>query len=253
MFAALARITNPAASTVAEMLDSYLTHGTADLAPQTLEGYRRKKPALVTVFGSMSPDEIQPNQVAQFLELRKKQNKSVAGNREMALLSSAFSYAMRNGFCARNPCYGVRRNKEKPRSRYVTDDEFTAACERASEPLRRLMLFAYLTGWRQGDCIALDWESVSDEGISLTESKTGKKLRVSWSDELREIVGKGEGKVFLNSRGRPWTSSGVQSAMQRLKVDWTFHDLRAKAESDHASGLGLMALYRRARVVTPVR
>ena len=38
--------------------------------------------------------------------------------------------------------------------------------------------------------------------------------------------------------------------MRRLKVEWTFHDLRAKAESDSETGLGLLTRYKRARRVT---
>lgn len=35
--------------------------------------------------------------------------------------------------------------------------------------------------------------------------------------------------------------------MRRLDVSWTFHDLRAKADSDHETGLGLMRRHNRAR------
>jgi hypothetical protein len=41
--------------------------------------------------------------------------------------------------------------------------------------------------------------------------------------------------------------------MRRLDVDWTFHALRAKAESDHAKGLGLLSRYKRARDLDPTR
>jgi hypothetical protein len=41
--------------------------------------------------------------------------------------------------------------------------------------------------------------------------------------------------------------------MRRLQVDWNFHDIRAKAESDHATGMGLLSRYKRARRITPTR
>jgi len=59
--------------------------------------------------------------------------------------------------------------------------------------------------------------------------------------------------VFTDTNGEPWGFWAVQSAMRRLDVDWTFHDLRAKAESDHATGLGLLSRYKRARNLEPVR
>jgi hypothetical protein len=39
-------------------------------------------------------------------------------------------------------------------------------------------------------------------------------------------------QVFLTVRGLPWTESGMQSAMARLDVDYTFRQLRPKAASD---------------------
>jgi hypothetical protein len=47
--------------------------------------------------------------------------------------------------------------------------------------------------------------------------------------------------------------SAIQSAMRRLDVSWTFHDLRAKADSDHETGLGLMCRYNRARRLRAVK
>lgn len=36
-------------------------------------------------------------------------------------------------------------------------------------------------------------------------------------------------------------------------TEWRFHDVRAKAESDHETGLGLMRRYTRARKLRAVR
>jgi hypothetical protein len=48
--------------------------------------------------------------------------------------------------------------------------------------------------------------------------------------------------------------SQVRRVRERLgKHNWTLHDIRAKAESDHSEGLGLLPLYRRVHRITPVR
>ena len=64
--------------------------------------------------------------------------------------------------------------------------------------------------------------------------------------------------VFTNSRGEKLTEWAAMSALQRVRekvggAKFGFHDLRAKGESDHKTGMGLMALYKRRHVVTPVR
>ena len=122
-----------------------------------------------------------------------------------------------------------------------------------------MLELAYLTGLRQGDLIRLTHLQIREDGIHVTESKRGRRIRVQWSAPLRVVVQRATARagicprLLTNSRGEPWTSSGFQTAFQRLGVPWTFHDLRAKAESDHETGLGLLSRYQRARILTPVR
>lgn len=241
--------------TMADIMRAWLQDGAARLKPKTQAEYRRAiEKRLEPVFGRMLPGAILPTHIAQYLERRS----GPKGNREIAALSTVFEWSLRKGYAVSNPCRGVRRNTERPRRRYVDDFEFEEALRAARPELRRIMLAAYLTGLRQGDLIALRPDQVGPDGITLEESKRGKRIVIAWSDELRDLVRealeKSDGaRVFANSRGEPWTSSGLQTAFQRLRVGFTFHDLRAKAESDHESGLGLLARYKRARRLTPVR
>ena len=240
--------------TMADILTAWLKepHG---LRPRTQLEYRRHiLKTLQPTFGKMLPEAIQETHIAQYMERRR----GPTGNRERATLSTVFEWAMRKGYATRNPCRGVRRNKESPRRRYVEDSELEAALERAPVELGRLMRAAFLTGLRQGDLRAMRKDQVRPDGLVLAESKRGKQVAVGWSDELRALVREAMessacDRVFTNSTGQPWSLWAVQSAMRRLAVDFTFHDLRAKAESDHAVGLGLLTSYKRARRVTPVR
>ena len=59
--------------------------------------------------------------------------------------------------------------------------------------------------------------------------------------------------VSTNRSALPWSMSVIQSAMRRLNVCRTFHCLRAKADSDHDTGLGLMRRYSRARHLRAVK
>jgi len=167
--------------------------------------------------------------------------------------------SQRNGLVEVNPCRRVRRNQERPRSRYVSDTEFRAAFEATGEAFQDLLAVALLTGLRQGDLRTMRRDQVSKEGLTVTESKTGRVRLIEWSDALRFFVTRAMSRapespyVLTNARGQPWGMWAVQSAMRRLGVDWRFHDIRAKAESDHAQGLDLLPLYRRAKRYKPVR
>lgn len=258
LYRALSHLTKPEARTVSAMVESFLTHGTADLRPATIKSYTAKKKPILAVFGDMPPAEVTSGHVAQYLELRRQQGHSVAGNREIEVLSSAYNYGQRNGMCDTNPCRGVRRNRERPRRRYIRDDEFRSAFERASEPFQDLLAVALLTGLRQRDLRFLRRDQVGKGVILLEESKTGKRLEIALTESLRFFLDRAMTRcesewVLTNSKGQQWREWAIQSAMRRLDVDWTFHDLRAKAESDHAEGLGLMALYKRAKKISPVR
>ena len=62
-------------------------------------------------------ESITPQVVAQYRDARTAK---IRANREIALLSHAFTIAREWGLTAKaNPCFGVRRNKEKPRDYYA--------------------------------------------------------------------------------------------------------------------------------------
>jgi integrase len=250
---ALAELQSPAPRTVGQLVDAWLGES-HPLAQRTLQAYRSSLERITAVFGRMPVAALSSGDVAQYIARRG----GVKANREMAALSSVYAWAMRRGHASFNPCHGVRRNPEKPRDRYVTNRELSAALRRAPTEARELILAAYLTGLRQGDLRALTKSGIGREGLSLVEGKGKNRLVVVWSGPLKTLVGRALlrsqcDRIFTNSQGQAWSLWAVQSFMRRLDVDWTFHDLRAKAESDHKTGMGLLSRYKRARRVTPVR
>ena len=259
LYRALALATRPPApDTIDRLLDCYIADWLPQRRPSTIRSYEGRIPRLRRVFGHMAIADVEPTHVSQFIEKRREGGAAVSGNREMAVLSAAFDFAMRKGWAKFNPCRGVRRNTEKPRKRFVDDQEFAAALAKSHPRFRAFLRFAELTGLRQSDIRALTWDQITAAGIEIRESKTGKRLTIEWSDELVGLIAeaftweKGP-HVLVNAWGRSWEVWGLQSAMRRLQVDWTLHDIRARAESIHPVGLGLLTRYKRARRISPVR
>lgn len=248
---------------VAGLLLAYLKDGTDEIRPITVAKYRQAIISrLIPVFGHLPTDSVTSAHVAQFLEARKRAGASASANRERAVLSSAYAYGMRRGLAKANPCYGVRRNKEKPSRRYVEHDELRKVLDRAPRFLYRLLAVAYLTGARQTDLVGWQVGNVTDRGIEYTESKTGKPRLIAWSPTVRSLVeeavaGRKEGAVFTSSRGGSWGVWGLQSAMRRLAPGFRFRDLRPKAETDAPGTLGhvgqMQGKYTRRVTVKPVR
>ena len=244
--------------TVGEILPLYLAG--ADLTPTTRREYRRICEArLIHHFGRMPIGSLTQAHLAKYLDKRQSDGASVMGNRERAVLSSAYQYAMRKGWATSNPCHGVRRNKERPRKRYVSDAEFLAAFEAAPEPLQDVLAIGLLTGARQGDLRAMRRAALTPDGILIAEGKTqhttGKTRLIEWSDALRFFVRRALERqervaargadpkrhrrarpvsdfVLTNRFNQPWSMGGLQTAIKRLELDWHFHDLRGKSASD---------------------
>jgi integrase len=249
LYTALARLAAQRVANLGDMINEYVRAGMTELRPKTQKNYRSYVRNLTAVFGHMQPDQVTPGDVARYLETRKQAGAPVMGNREIEMLGSVYQYGLRNGYCESNPCRFVRRNRESPRRRYLTHEEFLDAFNRAPEPFQDFLALAYLTGLRQKDLRELRRDQLTPEGIVVDESKTGKRRIVGWSDSLRWFVeracSRSDGPYVLTGQRGPWGEWAVQSAMRRLGVTWTLHQVRHKAETDHREGMGLLPLYRR--------
>ena len=272
-------------ATIGELLPRYLAE--AEITARTRDEYLRICEArLLHHFGRMPIRALTQVHVAKYLEKRKLDGAPVMGNRERAVLSGAYQFALRKGWATSNPCQGVRRNKERPRKRYVADAEFLVAFEAAPEALQDFLAIGLLTGAREGDLRKLKRTDLTPEGILIVEGKTalstGKTRLVAWSDALRffvrralerqdHIAGKDADPrkhrqvrpvsecVLANRFNEPWTESAIQSALKRLPRDgWHFHDLRGKAASDASHnilghGVQMLGVYVRHQKVAALR
>lgn len=229
--------------TVAEAIANYLAVSANRLSKATMVGYTQNTRQLLPVFGAMSIDDVTRADVYAYVVKRG----NYAGNRERGLLSAVYAHLGRCGvFNGINPAAGMRfRNPEKPRKRYVSDDELHKLLAAASPRMRTLFSFAYLTGMRQADVIGLKLTAATDEGIAYTIQKTGESHLIAWTDELRALWKEaarnriGAQPLFLARDGIAYKSSGLQTATRRIAKragleNLHFHDLRRKAGSDSA-------------------
>lgn len=246
-----------------QIMALFMARGLSTLSPRSRPEYRRIiEGRLQHHFGHMLPESLEPSHIAQYLELRSRDGAPVGGNRERAVLGSVCSWAMRFGWIGKNPCHGVRRNRERPSRRYVTTADLQSALDRASEPLADLLAVAYLTGFRQTDLLAMQKTAVTAKGLRLRQSKDGKPVMMEWTPILKDIVERSVGRskglyVFTGVRGRPWTVSGLESAIRRLKPGFRFRELRAKAATDAKHNIlghsaQMLPVYLRERVTKPV-
>lgn len=239
--------TEPESGTINHLWNFYKATELPELAKTTQLNRLRMGERLCKSFGHMRLDSLQPGHIADYLSYHPAK---VAANREITLLSAMYTLAMSKYWVDHNPCLGVKRNKEKRRDRYIEDWEFMAVKGLASDLMQSIMDFAYLTGWRQGDILALHLNQISEEGIRVKTQKTGKKQVLSWTPALREVVERLRSArpnvagfyLICSGSGDRYTPSGFKANWQRLmnkalkenvlQERFTFHDIRAKSGTD---------------------
>lgn len=252
---------NETAGTISELLDRYLLEVMPLKAPRTRINQIRIAEKLRQVFGNMKLLEIEPRHIYAYVSKRAAK---VAAHREVEVLSHLFTKAVEWGYINRHPFKGeVRLQGEKPRTRYVTDEEVTACL--SLKPRRKkdvvTVIQAYirlklLTGLRRGDLLRMKMTDEKEDGLHVNTHKTGKPIIYEWSDELRAAVQLAKAArptqlsqfLFCTRRGKGYMNeetgepSGWASIWQRfmkrvmseteVKERFTEHDLRAKTASD---------------------
>ena len=228
--------------TVAALIDEYLSvYAATAKAPRTYKDNLKEAVFLKIFFGEMQPQHVQARHVGAYLEANRK-TRPVRANREKALLSHIFTWAMRHPTwgCTiqQNPCRGVVRNKETKRIRIVDDAEYMAVFNLASTNVQRLMTLVYRTLQRPSDILKLSSNNIVErmvdgtviEVLSFNQGKTNATVEIILTDDLRAALYDSDkndnnliklennvpSKVFiLNRAGKPYCLDGIDSNFRR--------------------------------------
>lgn len=223
------------------------------LAPRTQKDYESYRKTIVTVFGRMRPNAIQPHHVRLFMDklanARGKGGKpaNATANRHKACLQKICSWAYQYGQLKLNPCTGVSKRDEQSRDRYITDQEYQNIYNNAEQACQAAMEIAYLCMARISDVVNIKLNQLLEEGIFIQQAKTKKKQIKAWSDRLLIAVKlaralpckQGIDTIFLFNKqdGSKYSVRSIQAQFNKAKnaagiTDCTFHDLKAKGVSD---------------------
>lgn len=248
-----------------EQQKKYLaSHSLDALAPRTIKDYEESLTKfIIPVFGRMHPNDVTRNHIAKYL-MDGRETRRTRVNRERAALSSAFKYGLAMGMAKENPCHGVPRNRERPRTRNVSIAEFNAFLAHAQAKGGSSYMVALIgctvamTGRRRAEILNLTKAALLPEGFKVKDCKTkfGEAERhylIEWSDVLLQIVDAAANIKRFNStknrvasiylfgtedNGGPYTDAGFSCLWNRLMHSYapggvksekwfTAHDLRA--------------------------
>jgi len=220
----------------------YEDYHNSDLAKSTLKQYDSIRPRITAGFGDFEPHEITAAHIGQFLELYKS-TPNIA-NRMLSVLKTIFDKGCRLGACDFNPTHGIKRFKEKHRTRLITEQEFAAIRSNANQQTRLVMDMCFLTAQRISDVLGIKHEDISPEGIKFAPQKTRgeKKILVQMTPELERVVAEAKSmhKVMCaylfhpKGKATPYSYRAMKDNLNRAAKaagvdDVGWHDFRAMA------------------------
>lgn len=267
-------IEQPKAHTISWLLSLYIASPQyRSLSARTQADYKRYAAVINSrplpngnPFGKCSLTSITKRTVRGYLDTAPA---PVQANRQIAFLKSAWSWVEERHAIGANPCTGVKLNKESPRDRYVTHEDYELALSYAPEWLQIAMGLAYYCRARRGEVLALTYDKVTEDGILVERSKRSLD-EITVAQEVLDLVERsktlpeGSDRIVRNSLGAPISTGGFDSAWRRLALKmrdrhFAFHDLKAKGVSDmegeqwagHRSKKALAVYQRKARRISP--
>jgi len=164
-----------------------------------------------------------------------------------------------------NPAKGVKPQPELPRTRYVTDAEYLAVYDRASDYVQIVMEIQYLCRLRKAEVVGPDPRNIDplhplgyeglkrkhllEEGLHVVRAKDSKEQVIAWSPRLKKAVERAKALpgpastnfLLHNRQGQQIRMSALNSAFCRARKkamdetgieSFNLHDLKAKGVSD---------------------
>jgi len=213
-------------------------------AESTQTQYQHSARLLKDAFAEFRPEQVRHGDVVQMMDAYS--DRIAVANRMLTVLRMVYRWALDRQLVEFDPTVSVKRYKQKPRDRLISEAEYTAIYKQCAPWVQVIMDLCYLTGQRIGDVLKIEHAHLLDEGIYFEQQKTGKKLIVGWSPELLAVVERARTLPFtLKSAkylisGRAGTMFRHTNVWRRFKDaaravginDVTLHDLRAMAGTE---------------------
>jgi integrase len=216
---------------LAGLIQKYLSSAQyARLAPRTQSDYRRALDVVRDDLGTMELRALEARKALSVLmDWRDKYKGSPkTADDRMGALSLVLEWARKRGDIPENPLREFPRLYRVNRAEMIwSDDHLDLLLSKVKTKEGRLAIrFAAYTGLRLGDLAALAKSAVKPDVIVWQTAKSGGKRTVviPITDEIDQILGELPDRtetntttLLITSRGKPWTTFGLQTTLQKAK------------------------------------
>jgi integrase len=183
--------------TVAQWFDHFVKQKQKSRADKTFLRHAQMMNEFVGFLGyraNLNLAVVTSKDIADFRDKRESRGLAPATlNGDITVLSAAFNAGLRQGHISVNPCLAIEPVKDKTvRKGTFTLEQVTALGKTASGDWRGLILVAFYTGQRLGDCANLRWDQI-DLGskiktIKFEQGKTGGEVIMPLNPMLAEYL-----------------------------------------------------------------
>lgn len=233
--------------TVAAMIDTFVEKYARPKNKSWKQAEANLRLYLAPTLGTRAIDDVRRADIHAILDKLMVQEKGTTANRALAHIKKYFGWLVDRDLLEHSPADRIKRPfNEKPRDRYLTDNELRAiwrTSEALSAPYRAWLRLSILLGQREQETASMTRSQIIDVGWRLTtkDAKNKREHLVPLSRQAQAIVDQllnTEGEFLLKS-GRVGDSpiNGFSKAKERIDKlsgvsDWKFHDLRAAVISN---------------------
>ena len=208
---------------------------------------------LRTFFGMSRALEITSDRITAYIRFREEDPKPpqpATIKYELAVLKRMFTLAMRAGRLAQRP-YIPSIEVRNTRTGFFEPSEFQKVLNRLSEEVKPVAEFAYLTGWRRGEILALEWRQVDLKAGTVrldpgcTKNDEGRTFPFRALPALAALLERQSAATTALERESgqiiPWVFHRAGRRLEDFRTQWAracreagvperlFHDLRRTA------------------------
>jgi len=211
---------------IAGIIDRFLDWVEKNRAPNTYLWYQSRLQEFVTRYSDLTVDQLRPIHVQEWID---GYDASPGTKRNYARsIQRAMRWAMQMGCIDKNPLADFQKPKGGTRNTVLSREDFEELQSLArSNEFRELLTFAWETGARAAECLAVERRHVDLAGgrivFPVEEEKMERSPRVIYlNDAALSIIRKlclrhPTGKLFRNSNGEPWTTDAVNCAFVAVR------------------------------------
>ena len=214
----------PSRISVATLADLFLEWCREENSPETYEWYKAFLQKFADHHGSLDVTSLKPLHVNGWAKRWPNQN-----TRRSAIIcvKRIVSWGLQEGYLASDPLRTLKKPAATRRERILAPDEHKRILGATRGRAFKMFFFALSeSGARPGEVARVSAEDFDGETWVFKKHKTAKrtgKPRVIYLTPplaklcRRLVVQNGDGPLFRNSRGKPWTRNAIRLRFQHLR------------------------------------